>query len=174
MPKCPTVAGGVLGHRPSTWPSGTVRSSDASRWSLATFSIHRRLGHGCRARAGFDGTPEHGEREGKPPPTAYASITTTTGGGLQELATAAAAQAKTTIVPNVVGTSLHSLDRLKEISAAGLDSRISPEEVGNCTLRTANVRPGSAPHHWSVISQTPAAGSRVQVGSDVVLTVREC
>jgi hypothetical protein len=114
-----------------------------------------------------------GNGNGNPPP-AYASVTPTTIGGLRELAAAASAQAKTTIVPNVVGTSLHSLDRLKEISAAGLDSRISPEQVGNCTLRTANVRPGSAPHQWSVISQTPAAGSRVQVGSDVVLKVREC
>jgi hypothetical protein len=114
-----------------------------------------------------------GNGEGKPP-SAYASVTPTTVGGLQELATAAAAQAETTIVPDVVGTSLHSLDRLKEISAAGLDSRISPDQVGTCTLRTGNVHPGSAPHHWSVISQTPAAGSRVQVGSDVMLTVREC
>jgi beta-lactam-binding protein with PASTA domain len=108
------------------------------------------------------------------PQIAYAPVTTTTVGGLRELAAAAAAQAKTTIVPNVVGTSLHSLDRLKVIHAAGLNYSTSPDQVGNCTPRTSNVRSGSVPRHWSVVSQNPAAGSRLKVGSDVVLTVREC
>lgn len=106
-----------------------------------------------------------GDNKGHPPSQVYAPFTTTTttyDGGLHALSAAAATSDQTTVVPNVVGTTQRSNDWLHSIVTAGLDFKLSSEHVGgDCT-------------NWSVVSQTPAAGSMVPIGSIVVLTVREC
>jgi hypothetical protein len=73
---------------------------------------------------------------------------------------------QTTVVPNAVAVAQRSVNIIpvfRVIEAAGLDPRPSEEYVGagsgNC---------------GAVVSQAPVAGSRVPVGSDVLLNVRDC
>jgi hypothetical protein len=70
----------------------------------------------------------------------------------------------TAVVPNVVGmagrASMSNQPAASAITAAGLEAKLYTEHFGGYGA------------WWSVVSQSPAAGSIVPIGSAVVLTMR--
>jgi hypothetical protein len=109
-----------------------------------------------------------GEGTGHPPAEGYAVTTTTLGSVVPTNPTPSLkthlVSGSTAVVPNVVGmagqASRSNQPAVSAIAAAGLNAKVYTEHFGGNGAR------------WSVVSQSPAAGSTVPIGSAVVLTMR--
>jgi hypothetical protein len=111
-----------------------------------------------------------GDWTGHPPAEGYAVTTTTLRSVVptnpMPSLTTPSVSGSTAVVPNAVGmagrVSTSNQPAVAAIAAVGLNAKLSTEHVGgNCA-------------RWSVVSQSPAAGSIVPIGSAVVLTMRYC